>query len=183
MGRATSVTDPEDAVYAYTYDPDGHVLTEQGPSGTMHLSYDTRGNPVSVTLPAGGTARYEYDAVGLLVTATEPGGAAWQTAYDRVGSAISSTDPLHAVTEQAWTAGGQLASVTDALGMRPADLPVQASKDSVPLVAHHQPPARTGPRGQAQHLRDNHRLRREPMSALQQQPAKPGTWPQPISFP
>ena len=88
MGRATSVTDPEDAVYAYTYDPDGHVLTEQGPSGTMHLSYDTRGNPVSVTLPAGGTARYEYDAVGR--SSRPPNQAAPPGRRLTIGSAVRS---------------------------------------------------------------------------------------------
>jgi RHS repeat-associated protein len=110
---ASGAVVPVSATTAFTYDADGHVLTESGPrteNHTQHLydsagnrtatrryldgpassylettfaSFDARGNPQTVTDPNGRTTTFTYDAAGRVKTVTPP--------YAGGGSTITST--------------------------------------------------------------------------------------------
>ena len=73
LGRLTSIIDGTGAVTELGYDADGSTTTETTPAGTTCIHYDQRGNPVSVTDPAGGIVRYAYDPT--FITIMDFGGA------------------------------------------------------------------------------------------------------------
>jgi RHS repeat-associated protein len=92
----------------------------QTPAGTTATAYDSRGNVVSVTDPAGGVTLFAHDADNRVTSVTDPTGGTWLTTYDPAGRVIASTSPLGAVTRQEWTPSGHLAAVIDPLGRKTA---------------------------------------------------------------
>jgi RHS repeat-associated protein len=89
LGNGTSST--------YVYDAGGDLLdvTNLAADGTTVLSsysytYDTLGNPLTMTTSAG-TTTYGYDASGQLISVALPGGQTITYAYDADGNRISET--------------------------------------------------------------------------------------------
>jgi RHS repeat-associated protein len=84
----------------YTYDDDGHVLTETRLEGTL--------DEVTTT--------FTYEPVfGQLATITDPLLHTWTVGYDASGKRTSTTDPLSHQTTMAMNPAGQVTSVTDGL--------------------------------------------------------------------
>jgi RHS repeat-associated protein len=83
---------------AYTYDPDGDVLTTTvsdatggDPSRTTTYTYDAHGNLASVTDPMGNKTTYTYDALGDRVSQTTPAGVTTDYTYDAAGNLLTTT--------------------------------------------------------------------------------------------
>jgi len=119
LGRLAAMTDANGAVVRRcTYDADGNQLTEETPAGTSSMSYDARGNQVSVTDRLGATTHYAYDPADRLIETTYPDGAVHRTSYDAAGFGVASIDPLGGVTRRVFTPAGSIAAVIDPLGRR-----------------------------------------------------------------
>ncbi|MGC9536762.1 DNRLRE domain-containing protein [Streptomyces sp. UG1] len=121
---------------AYTYDPDGRVLTtvtsdQTGgdPARTTTRAYDTHGRLATLTDPEGGQETYTYDVYGHQTSRTLPGGQTFRYAYTALGKPATVTladytgDPNNPSTAQdvvldsyAYDPAGRLAEHTDAMG-------------------------------------------------------------------
>jgi RHS repeat-associated protein len=68
----------------YTYDADGNLTGETGPSGTTTYTYDIENRLTGVSTPTGDTWMYTYDALGNRVETTY-NGVTTHSVYDPVG--------------------------------------------------------------------------------------------------
>jgi len=125
----------------YSYDGDGHRLSEIGPmSDVTTYQRDSRGQLLGLRLPTGQHYLYRRDSQDRLTQVTEPDGAERRFTYDALGNLTAITDanqhttrfefehpalpdrptrridPEGATHTYTWTALGQLASVTDCSG-------------------------------------------------------------------
>jgi RHS repeat-associated protein len=120
-------TPPTKLTYRTTLN--GHIAelaTSTSPQGrTWTYDYDSRGNLVSATDPAGNaspaagdfTTHYAYDSAGQLVSQTDANGHTTTFGdYDPNGLPRSITDPLGHATVMAYNARGGVVSLTDARG-------------------------------------------------------------------
>ncbi len=106
------------------YDAVGRVVAEQAPAYTPPGSstpivprstqvYDTGGQLVSVTDPAGRVTRYEYDQLGRVSKTIAPNDGASTYTYDDLGNMLSSTDPTGAVTTATYDYLGRTVTTTE----------------------------------------------------------------------
>ncbi|GAA0378051.1 hypothetical protein GCM10009541_20670 [Micromonospora gifhornensis] len=106
------------------YDAVGRVVAEQAPAYTPPGSstpivprstqaYDTAGQLVSVTDPAGRVTRYEYDQLGRVSKTIAPNDGASTYTYDDLGNMLSSTDPTGAVTTATYDYLGRTVTTTE----------------------------------------------------------------------
>lgn len=146
LGRIKSQTEPKvinrvtgaehTAVTTVDYGADGHILSQAVSDGTggeasrtITQTYNSYGQPVSITDAAGGVRSVTYDSLGRVVTETDPEGTKLTFEYDKTGNLIKTTvngwtgDPNNPqpaadlrYESRAYDPGGRLASVTDAMG-------------------------------------------------------------------
>jgi RHS repeat-associated protein len=134
-GNTLSTTDPTGVTTTSTYDGDGNRLTRTVPGGpadtdgvvagsaTTTWTYNSFGQPLSETDPAGHTTTWTYDTAGNLLTRSVPLNAT-QTATTTFhhddpahpGDVTSTTDPVGSTTTTTYTAAGFPASVTRPAG-------------------------------------------------------------------
>ncbi|MFL5962076.1 MAG: DUF6531 domain-containing protein [Gaiellaceae bacterium] len=133
LGNCSGCT-PADHRATYSYDANGHLLTETAPLGhTTTYTYDADGNRTSVTDAKGNTTSNVYDNASNLVEVigADPDGVGplespvTRYSYDDAGNRVSMIDPLgncagcnglaH-TTLYAFNQNNQLASTTTPLG-------------------------------------------------------------------
>jgi len=109
-GRLTRWTDPEGSV-AYTYVPNGNVLTVKDAKGTISRQYDKLNRVTQYTDTQGNTLKYAFDAVGNLITLTYPDGKQVNYEYDAADQLITVTDWANRVTRYDYDKNGRLISI------------------------------------------------------------------------
>jgi RHS repeat-associated protein len=67
---------------AFTYDPNGNILSRTDDWGTTSFSYDKRNLPTAMTYPTGKTVTFAYTASGHLSTMTYPNGLSVTYTHD-----------------------------------------------------------------------------------------------------
>jgi RHS repeat-associated protein len=104
-----------------SYDADNNIISRKDGNGnTWSMSYDSRGNLLSVTNPDGTQVFYTYDANNKVTSFTDETGKQWLWQYDSRGNLISEQDPVQAALGVAVTyqydSKGRRVSTTDAFG-------------------------------------------------------------------
>jgi len=125
-GDVTSITDPANEVWTFTYDSAGNQTAAEDPLGNAALRcYDTLGRVTksinargeasgvtcSSTAPAARTTYYEYSAHGDLLEVTDPLGNVTARTYDADRNVATSTDANLNETTYAHDPAGQLVEV------------------------------------------------------------------------
>ena len=120
MGRLVSETDGAGNVTTHTYDAEGNLLSSTRAGMTVRYDYDRMyrlaGQYVGLLDSASGqtpsVTRFTYNSVGNRITATDPAGGVDQFVYDANNRLIFSVDALGIVSELRYDANGNtLASV------------------------------------------------------------------------
>ena len=102
---------------AATYDTSGNPLTVTNANGnTTTLSYDPRGNLVQIKDALNRIITNTYDAMDRQLTHTDPRGKTTSYSYDPLGRLSSQTDANNQVTRYAYDDNGNKTSETDPLG-------------------------------------------------------------------
>jgi RHS repeat-associated protein len=109
-GRLTGWTDSDGSV-AYTYDPNGNLLTVKDEKGTISRQYDKLNRVTQYTDTQGNTLKYAYDAVGNLITLTYPDGKQVHYEYDAADQLITVTDWANRATRYDYDKNGRLISI------------------------------------------------------------------------
>jgi RHS repeat-associated protein len=109
-GRLTRWTDTDGSV-AYTYDPNGNLLTVKDEKGTISRQYDKLNRVTQYTDTQGNTLKYAFDAVGNLITLTYPDGKQVHYEYDAADQLITVTDWANRVTRYDYDKNGRLISI------------------------------------------------------------------------
>ncbi|HXO37244.1 MAG TPA: IPT/TIG domain-containing protein [Candidatus Acidoferrum sp.] len=125
VGHLTASTDELLHKTDFSYDANGNVASQTAhldantPVATTY-TYNSFGEPLTVTDPLGNVTTNTYDANGNLLTVTSPapssGTAAsvTQFAYDAKGQLTQITDPLNHITTLAYYPTGLIHTITDA---------------------------------------------------------------------
>jgi RHS repeat-associated protein len=93
MGKVAQVTDANNAVISYLYNPDGNLISTIDPGGnSVQAIYDSRGRKLSTTDPDLGTWTYVFDGFGDLLTQTDAKAQVTTMSYDVLGRMVSKTD-------------------------------------------------------------------------------------------
>ena len=121
-GNLTAITSPEENLKPepqrlktrMTYNSRGQVLTVTDPlDHTTTYTYTAQGDLATVTDPLGHTTTRTYDEVSRLVTQTDPQGRLTWYLYDGLNRLTTIVDPLQGVTTFTYDATGNLLTVTD----------------------------------------------------------------------
>ena len=100
-----------------TYDKRGDLLSVTDPNGhTRTFAYDAMGRLVSQTDALGNTTKFGYDALSNRTSVVDPSGQRWSYGYDGQNRLVTATDPLGKSEQLAYDAVGNLVSSTDKLG-------------------------------------------------------------------
>lgn len=67
---------------AFTFDPNGNVLSRADEWGTTAFTYDSRNQPTSITYPTGKTVSFTYNGSGKMASMTYPTGLTVSYTYD-----------------------------------------------------------------------------------------------------
>ncbi|WP_435061431.1 LamG-like jellyroll fold domain-containing protein [Amycolatopsis thermoflava] len=121
LGEQLSASDPTGAQIFATYDKLGNKITstvvERTPAPTRnlttHYTYDTLGNPTSVTTPSGVTTRATWDDLGNQLTVVSGAGKTTTSTYNGAGRITSVTNPLGEKTTTSYDWAGRLTSTAD----------------------------------------------------------------------
>ncbi len=113
-----SRSDPEGHTQTFDRDADGRLDTlEDGLGQQTVSSYDSAGNLLGRTDPAGLSETWTYDATwGSLSSHTDRAGQVTSWTLDSLGMPIEELDALGYVAEYGWDADGQLVEVVDRRG-------------------------------------------------------------------
>lgn len=104
-----------------TYDADNNITSRKDGNGnTWTMSYDSKGNLLSMTNPDGTQVSYTYDSNNRVTSFKNELGKTWYWQYDSKGNLVAEQDPVQAalgvaVTHQYDTKGRRI-STTDATG-------------------------------------------------------------------
>ena len=119
VGSAVTVTDGENQSTQFVCDPLGRVneiIDTSGGTGSVEI---TRGDPDNPALPTqmvdrkGNTTTLTYDSRGNALTISRPLGANHAFLYDLKNNVTRHTDPRNKQTNYAYNASGNLTAVTD----------------------------------------------------------------------
>ncbi len=122
QAQVTSVTDPDGNATTFTYDTNGNPATMTTPQGTWTFSYSTNGDLLTETSPAGWTRTLTYDASNNVVsdvTTDSAGNVLFQDTItrDSSGNPLTVTDASGATTTTTYTSTNQVATQTDPSGV------------------------------------------------------------------
>lgn len=123
--------DPLNRRTEYTYDDHGNITSVTRMAGTAEAAtwtttWDTAiAKPLTLTEPTGNATVMTYDSKGNLLSLQNEPGLTWTFTYDAQGRLLTKTNPLGNVTALAYV-GADLASVTDPLQRK-----LQVSTDAV----------------------------------------------------
>jgi RHS repeat-associated protein len=108
-GNITGVTETADPTVnvTYTYDAQGHVLSETSRGVEHEYEYDLAGNRVKSTYGTGRVVLHAYDAVHRLISLTEDGRVT-QWEYDVGGRCVALAQGNGLVQRQSYDAQGRL---------------------------------------------------------------------------
>jgi YD repeat-containing protein len=142
LNRATTITDPLGGVTAIAFDAAGRntgltdalsnrttwtydladrvtILEEPDPDGAgpqsapvTRYSYDSGGNPRTLTDPLGRVTTYDYDALDRRTVTTDPLGRRTTATYDQAGNLRTVTDPNNNTTTYAYDERNRLKTIT-----------------------------------------------------------------------
>jgi RHS repeat-associated protein len=103
---------------AYTYDPNGNVLTITDPDKNLtQQSFDSLNRVSTITYASpGGFATKSYDQHDRVLTVTDPNGNTTSYVYDGFGDDIQQSSPDSGATVYTFDADGNLLQKTDATG-------------------------------------------------------------------
>lgn len=110
----TTVTLPDGKVKKSTVDATGKVIkSSNGIAGTVHYTYDSRGNEVSTaigteTMSYNTLITKEYDNGGRLKKMTDPDAGATNYTYNAFGQLVSQTDPKGKITNYTYDTLGRI---------------------------------------------------------------------------
>ena len=105
----------------WTYDSQGHVLTETDANGHVTaFEYDSQGNNTKITDAEGNITRFEYDAVGNRTRLIDGNNHATVYTYDGMSRLLTETDPLGYLTEYQYNGKGQRTQVRRQVTLNPA---------------------------------------------------------------
>jgi RHS repeat-associated protein len=124
-GHALSSTDELQHQSGFTYDANGNlasstVYLDANTPVTTSYTYNSFGEPLTVTDPLGNVTTNTYDTNGNLLTVTSPApngttaASVTQFAYDTKGELTQITDPLSHITTLAYYPTGLIHTITDA---------------------------------------------------------------------
>ena len=124
-GNVLTYTNEAGRNTTYTYDGNNNVTSQSArldlnTTVTTTYTYNSFGEPLTVTDPLGNTTTNTYDTKGNLLTVTTPApnsttpASVTQFAYDLKGQLTQITDPLSHVTTLTYTPAGLIATITDA---------------------------------------------------------------------
>jgi RHS repeat-associated protein len=120
QGHMLTETDPLGRVTSYAYDPQGRVTSTSRPGGGSTVTTYGSAGPLTiteaVTATASRTTSMTYTAQGQLQTLTDARGKLTTFTYNATGDLASITDPLGHATTFSYDALGRRTSTTDALG-------------------------------------------------------------------
>jgi RHS repeat-associated protein/uncharacterized repeat protein (TIGR01451 family) len=140
QGRITSITDPEDVEYSYTYNADGdleqvilpdtstpiqytyyagHFFKEASNARgyvAAQTTYDTNGRLLSISDELGQTTHFAYNLTSRTTTKTQPDGGVVVSTYAAQGNLLSEVDPLGRTTTNTYDANHNRLTSTDDLG-------------------------------------------------------------------
>ena len=111
--RVTSYTDASGEVTKYGYN--GNSVTTESKGLVKTMNYNSMGNLVSVTDPAG-TITYQLAPDGKPMSITAPGNITTSFEYDKYRRRISMADPSFGTATYEYDAAGNLSKETDANG-------------------------------------------------------------------
>jgi len=117
LGNLTNLTDRGGFHWTATYNSRGQVLTSTNPAGGVTTNtYDFAARLATRRDNAGNTAAYGYDGLGRLTQVTWPGGATRSYAYDNLDRLTLLTDERGKPWGETYDANGRPLSKTDPLG-------------------------------------------------------------------
>ena len=94
QGQLVSVTDTQNNVLTYQYDPFGNLTKTTDAKGNVTtLTYDLRGRKIAMSDPDMGYWTYQYDVLGELVKQTDAKSQVVTMSYDIIGRMLNRTEP------------------------------------------------------------------------------------------
>ncbi|MEM8585463.1 MAG: RHS repeat-associated core domain-containing protein [Bacteroidota bacterium] len=139
QGNVLRITQPENVVHQFTYTPlndidvytnprgfdtdfnyDGNGNLNQivSPIGTTNMTYNSAGQPISITNPEGITVTFGYNQYGNQNRVTAPDGIESTAVYDLASRLTSSTNPNGQTTQYDYDARDFIIRTTDALSFQ-----------------------------------------------------------------
>ncbi|MGH9838258.1 MAG: RHS repeat-associated core domain-containing protein, partial [Blastocatellia bacterium] len=117
-GNLRSMTDRLSQKTEYEYDPNFTFVTQikDALGRITRVSYDSKGNPTSMTDALGRATTYAYDGFGQLVSMTDPLGHTTRYEYDANGYVSKVIDALGNTTTFEYDTVGRLKKITDGEG-------------------------------------------------------------------
>ena len=94
QGQTVSVTDAENNVASFAYDPFGNMLQATDAAGNVTSnSYDRRGRKIATNDPDMGAWSYSYNVLDQLVSQTDAKGQTSSLTYDLLGRTVQRIEP------------------------------------------------------------------------------------------
>jgi RHS repeat-associated protein len=117
-GLLMATADPLGHGVSYSYNNLGLQIAAQNSVGlgVSNITYDSFGNPSSVTDTANHPATYTRDSAGNVLTVTDAKGQVTQYTYDSFNHLLSVTTPKNEKTFYAYTPTGHVHQITDPFG-------------------------------------------------------------------
>lgn len=117
-GNTKSETDPDGKSILYSYDPVYNQITlQQDKKGNQtSFEYDSKGNLIKIIKPLSNTTQLTYNAKGDPITITDPRGNTTTLSYNSYGDLTSVQKPLSVSMSMTFDARGRKLSSTDPRG-------------------------------------------------------------------
>lgn len=101
----------------FGYDSNGHLASTTNPEGgTLNVTSNQLGNPLTVTDPLNNTTTYTYNTQNQLVETLAPNGATTEAVYDNAGQVTKTVDELGNETITTYNLMGNVLTTTTPLG-------------------------------------------------------------------
>ena len=116
-GNPTSITDRSGFHWQASYNTRGQVLSSTNPAGGVStFAFGAGGMPVSATDPAGNITRYAYDGFSRLISLAPDGTSSRTWTYDALDHVTGAMDERGKTWSFIYDANGRMTGATDPLG-------------------------------------------------------------------